>query len=275
MIRSNRQPIILSDFTTDTAGIDIHDGQFLFPYSSQTRIALEIQNLDPAREYEIEISFTQARYASSGKAYIRVQNQLYNFGYGQTLAGTSRRFTLDLAAPLTVEIQSETDYSSRCGARIFLYSTGSMQGTNRVCLLAHTPRPEYGQAVLGKAVLGAFNLPDQTRTSEWFTLGQTRLGYGILSEKKSLNTWKNISNPATDIEYTRGVAFNGFTCQGQIGTLTARIYNALDPRASNLIHGTPIKLIDSATRRTLFTGKISKTISTQEKTAPIALRLPR
>ncbi|OFS75707.1 hypothetical protein HMPREF3167_02490 [Trueperella sp. HMSC08B05] len=236
------------------------------PLTTPTRGRLEPRNLSPARPYRLRLAFTNSAKRSSGATYIRVQGTIYAFPAGSTVAGVWKEFKLDPTRPPLVEFAGELAPGySRISIRLDIHLDAELDGPERFALLAWAPRPETRSAKLGEARLGSLVLPDLSYVTEYFILGKSRLGRGILRETPSLKWWQDITGPATRITTWRGYHWNGFTGKGEIGTLSARIYNALEPRATGLIRGTPLILIDLTTRRRLFTGTIRKTITTPHK----------
>lgn len=133
----------------------------------------------------------------------------------------------------------------------------SSQGFERFDLLAWRPLPQYGSALLGEMILGAVNLPDDTVHDDGAILGDMHLNTAILGKEPQFNAWQSIIAPATRIAFHRGVEANIFSVIGTVGTLSAEIYNDLDPRSSYLYRGTPIALIDRYANRILFQGTIA------------------
>ncbi|MGV4377719.1 hypothetical protein [Trueperella pyogenes] len=237
------------------------------PLSTPTGGRLQLQGLSPARKYRVNIAFNVGTGQSTGKTYLRVQGQIYNFPAGTYPALVYRSFDIDPTRPALIEFKGELGRGQfRISVTLELHLDGELEGPHRFALMAWLPRPQTASAKLGEARLGSLTFPDLKYTTEYFKLGVSRLGYGILREKPGLQWWRDITAPVTHITTWRGLHFNGFTGKGEIGTLTARIYNELEPRASQLIRGTDIILVDLVTRRRLFTGKIRKTITTPFKT---------
>lgn len=249
----------------DGTGWNFHPTYFEFPQSAPTLARLTMDNIDPARSYELDISLTAAADLSSGKAFMRVQHQLVRFDQGDRLRGYIHTFTIDPTRPLYIEIQGELGDFERCAAMVKLRNLAPQPGPSRIALLAWLPRPETASAVLGQAIIGNFTLPDPAWVSDWFTVGKSRLGAGLLRAKPGTHYWQNISSHATKISTSRGIDYNGFAGRAEIGQLQVSIFNALDPRASGLVRGVPVNLIDTETRTRIFTGKIAKTVTTPEK----------
>lgn len=178
------------------------------------------------------------------------------------LSGATRSFVIDADLPLDIDI-SGLRYGTRIAVTV--ECSGPLDGPRRLALLAYTPRMEMRGKLFGTAVFNAATFPDETKTRPWAIFEQSFFDRSQFPVGGTLYSWYPIHGPATEITYTRGITYNGFTGNAEPGTLSARIYNDLDPRASSLIRGTPIVLIDCATRTRLFTGTIDKTISTPAK----------
>lgn len=95
-------------------------------------------------------------------------------------------------------------------------------------------------------------------TSAW----DTRVWHNPASASAS---WQEIIAPITEISVTRGVQASGPSLTAQVGTLTARAVNALNPRATGMRHGTPVKLIHWPTRTVIYTGVITDLTVTPHK----------
>lgn len=252
--------------TLEGDGWQFNGNTITAPLTTPTRGRLELRNLTPSRPYRLRLAFTSSAKRSSGATYIRVQGTIYAFPSGSAVAGVWKEFTLDPTRPPLVEFAGELASGySRISIRLDIHLDAELDGPERFALLAWTPRPETRSARLGEARLGSLVLPDLSYVTEYFILGKSRLGRGILRETPSLKWWQDITGPATTITTWRGYHWDGFTGKGEIGSLSARFYTALEPRASGLIRGTPIILIDLITRRRLFTGTIRKTVTTPHK----------
>ncbi|MDE1641793.1 hypothetical protein [Actinotignum sanguinis] len=182
----------------------------------------------------------------------------------------AQTFTLDPLLPVVVRFEGWRAYAR---FKITIITDSDALGPGRAVLMAYLPRRDYVSAILGKAILGSFTLPDPERVKPWFILGISRVGYGTLSAAPERSAWYEIQGAATSITTTRGVTYTGVSGQAMLGTLEARIINSLDPRASGLIKGTPLRLIDRATRAAIFTGRLEKTISTPEPRGGYTLTL--
>lgn len=219
------------------------------------RLVLELDPVDNTRTNTLTLTFKGGRITGNSIS-VSIQGQV-RASYSTSSKLTT---TINPAKPLTIEV---ANYDGQVD--ISITSTGETRSPHRLALLALAPRREYVSAILDLARLDQFLLPDPNRIVERFILDADRLDYGVLEENPTLEAWQNILDPATRIEVTRGLHYNGMTGKGETGILTAEIYNDLDPRASGLTRGTPIILQDTTTRRRLFTGQIISTRSTPAK----------
>lgn len=69
--------------------------------------------------------------------------------------------------------------------------------------------------------------------------------------------WQEILPPCTALALTRGITADGPIKTAHVGTLTITAPDALDPRATGLTYGTPIRLIHWPTRQAVFTGMLT------------------
>lgn len=212
----------------------------------------QLQNLDPSKKWQLVISTSPC----TQPAKVTVQGKT-----APAQAGIPLSFNIDPTQPVIIEINAWTNAK----ISFYLSSSGDFDKQQRFALLAHLPRIENHEAILGKAILGAFKLPSNTPVTG-FILGKSRLGQATLGTPAESHTWQNLIENLTSIEFTRGIDFNGFTAKADVGTLQFTAYNALIPAVSAIVRGTPVKLIDTATRRPLFTGTIENTLINPEKT---------
>ncbi|ALD74582.1 hypothetical protein [Trueperella pyogenes] len=220
-----------------------------------SQFAATLDPLDDHRTHTITLTL-QGGLITSSSVSIAVQNEV-KMTYSRT---GSLTFTVDPKRPVKIAVSG---YSGRLA--ISLTSSGNNAGPHRLAVLAYIPRPEYVSAILDACRLDQFTLPDPATVLPWFRLDESYLDHGVLEETPNLLSWRNIIDPATEIEITRGISYNGMTGKGETGILTMRIYNALDPRASGLIRGTQIIVQDTTTRTPLFTGAITATSSRPAK----------
>lgn len=206
--------------------------------------------LDPAKDWTLEIYVVP-----TSSITVAVQGIVQTTTIAQTL-----RFSLNTSNPVII------DATAPGGARVYPQVVSSAEAdSDRFALLAWTVKPEFHNAVLGTAILGSFALPNLTVPTRGTVLGVSVLGATTLEPEPSINTWRNILGSATEIQVTRGVIYNGFTSKADIGTLEVSIFNALDPRSSTLVRGTPLVLIDAHRRRPIMTTTIEKTVSQPDK----------
>ncbi|WP_434700230.1 hypothetical protein [Trueperella pyogenes] len=77
------------------------------PLSTPTGGRLQLQGLSPARKYRVNIAFNVGTGQSTGKTYLRVQGQIYNFPAGTYPALTYRTFEIDPSRPALIEFKGE------------------------------------------------------------------------------------------------------------------------------------------------------------------------
>jgi hypothetical protein len=116
---------------------------------------------------------------------------------------------------------------------------------------------------LGTSRLGRDALTAGVSPTSVFVLGRDKLGTVRLVKPADTYEWRDLLPDATAVETTRGVSAAGPILTAQVGTLTATAWDAWDPRATGLHHGTEIHLIHWPTRTRAFTG-----IVTDIKTTP-------
>lgn len=252
---SNLHP---DEITTGTATFQA-DGSLKL---TGTTLSAVLDDLDASRPWTITITFVSGTASSTGSARVTIQSQVWSPTTATALAGKTKTFTLDTDYPATLAI---TGVKANTVITIDII-TSETHGPQRLALLAYTPRQEFASAVLGTAILGAFTLPySDVGAAKWFALGRSYLGRAALGVAVGMYSWQSIIGPALSIETTRAVDHNGFIGRADIATLTAEFRNALDPRSSSLIRGTHVRLIDTTTRRRLFTGIIDRTKTTPAK----------
>jgi len=168
--------------------------------------------------------------------------------------------------------------SDRFGAGLEIEVTGPESGiVERLEITDNTPMPENPRPcdVLSLQAYYPLQGLDGLRwnQSRWnrdaWTRGAENLRYlrwneGIWNARAwlgdgngSSEAWQDITGPCTEIAVTRGVNATGPALTGTVGTLTARVINALAPRTTGMSHGTPIRLIHWPTRELVYSGYLT------------------
>ena len=128
-----------------------------------------------------------------------------------------------------------------------------------------TPRASANLFILGKSRLSRAALTHYQIEPGTFIIGQSRLGEGVIKPTPLAYWWRNVTNPATSISTRRGIQWDGLNAGAEAGTIGAKIYNALDPRAIGAIWGTPLRCFHIPTRTPIFNGAVSSTKVTPAK----------
>lgn len=223
--------------------------------SQQGQFLAKLDPLDDTRGYQVEIWLKGGRRLTD-QISVSVQGQV------KVTRSVHERMTFapDMTSPVTLSVAGY-----RGDLRVKLTPDGDTVSPRRLALLAYRSDPAWTSAALDTARLDSFHLPDPSRPQPWFTLNETRLDRGVLEDEPRTHRWQNILTDATEIEVSRGISYDGMTGKGETGTLTGRFYNALDPRSSGIVRGTQVRLLDVATRETMFTGRVRSTVSTPAK----------
>lgn len=213
----------------------------------------EIANLDPTVTATLYI---WARgLASSESPTILIQDKPASIAsYPGLSASVTHTVTLDPERPPTFSISGWAPDSSITAT---LTLSDVPEGTARLKVLALLPNPRHASAVLGSAVLGGFKLPSAAAPAG-FTLGRSALGAATLPSTETFHVWTDLTPQMTTVQIERGISHNGISGRAEIGTMTADLLNGPAPRAIGLTRGTPIRVIDAATRTRLFTGILDR-----------------
>ena len=127
------------------------------------------------------------------------------------------------------------------------------------------PRASANLFILGKSRLSRAALTHYQIEPGTFIVGTSRLGEGVIKPTPLAYWWRNVTNPATSISTRRGIQWDGLNAGAEAGTLGAKIYNALDPRAIGAIWGTPLRCFHIPTRTPIFNGSVTSTKVTPAK----------
>lgn len=214
----------------------------------------EILNLDPGNPTTLSLTVQGRAGSAAPSITIQQDSKQTSSATGQVLTVT-HAVTLDPEWPPTFTINGWQQDAAVTG---IITVTESPAGPQRLKVLAWLPNPRYTSAILGSAILGSFVLPSENSALSGFTLGLSRLGAARLPLALGYHTWQHLTPDSTAVTIERGLTHNGITGQGDIGTLTMRLYEPRSPRAIGLKRGTLIKAIDARTRSRLFTGALSK-----------------
>lgn len=241
-------------------------------YVTDGRGRIDLMPLDPSRRSTITLT------VQTGNHYQRITPTLTVQGHTRQIETipASETFELDpyLERVITIDgFTPGTKLDVNVETELPPITSGAENTPHRIGLIAYVPRREYAPARLGTARLGGFHLPSPIRSCPWFRLGSNRLGYGTLSTSDDYHGWTSILAPVTQIDTHRAIDWNGITGRGDVGIMTVTIYNQLDPRASGLIRGVTVQLLDNVTRARLFTGTIAKIVSNPRKDGTYTLTL--
>lgn len=94
---------------------------------------------------------------------------------------------------------------------------------------------------------------------------QTRWDTRAWDQETTSLIWQDITPHISSITTVRGVKADGPVITASVGTLTATSLGGLDPRATGIHHGTPVRLIHWPTRTRVFTGVITDLTVTPAK----------
>lgn len=134
-----------------------------------------------------------------------------------------------------------------------------------LALLAWLPIQGLAAFRLGASRLDRDALNAGRPPASIFILGRDRLGAVRLWEASATREWRDLLPVATAVSTTRGVDASGPILAAQAGTLTARAWDAWDPRTIGLHHGTEVRLIHWPTRARIFTGAVTDIQITPQK----------
>ena len=127
------------------------------------------------------------------------------------------------------------------------------------------PRASANLFILGKSRLAMAALTHYQLEPGTFILGSSRLDEGVIKPTPLAYWWRNVTNPTTSISTRRGIQWDGLNAGAEAGTIGARVYNALDPRAIGAIWGTPLRCFHIPTRTPIFNGAVTSTKVTPAK----------
>ena len=226
-------------------------------------LTITVPNLVPGHRIGAHI---RVRADKPGKTIvIRIGNQAYSYGPGPTYIGSTEN--TDVGTELSIDVAG-----LRTGIieKLTVWDRTDLPANPRPCdvlsLQALYPVPGQG---------GLKWNHDRWNRQAW-TTGVPR-PWALRWNRSTWDTrawnagetisdqWQDITGPCSRLDITRGVTTTGPAMSAAVGTLTARVIDALDPRATGIHHGTPVRLIHWPTRTTVFTGVITDLTVTPHK----------
>lgn len=217
----------------------------------------EITNLAPSTWHTLKIEAV----AFGANPRLQVQAKTYQLKTGRKTFLTVKT---RVETPVTVAVYgAENTQIKITPAREFNHEP--VIPAEMVELDLAVPRASANLFILGKSRLSRAALTYYQIEPGTFILGTSRLGEGVIKPLPLAYWWRNVTNPTTSISTRRGIQWDGLNAGAEAGTLGAKIYNALDPRAIGAIWGTPLRCFHIPTRTPIFNGSVTSTKVTPAK----------